>query len=160
MIVYHGGTDVIDVPRIITAEIGRDFGPGFYTTDILEQAVKWAKRQARFRKKAKAVLNIYEFDDAAFKILKVKAFEGYTMDWLDMVVACRKDSSFLHEYDLVTGKIADDDVGETVQTVVDGIAPKDFALSKLTFMSANNQICFSTYKALEYLKFISAERMQ
>ena len=159
MIIYHGGTDVIEVPRIITAYTGRDFGTGFYTTDIKGQAVKWAKRQVLYRKKDDAILNIYEFDDAALGILKVKTFEDYTMEWLDFVVDCRQNASLRHEYDLVIGKIANDDVGETVQAVVDGLTPKDFALSKLVFMKANNQICFSTEIALKHLKFISSERV-
>jgi len=159
MIVYHGGTDVVEAPRIIKKHTGRDFGTGFYTTDIREQAVKWAKRQALHRKKKEAFLNIYSFDETVFSELKVKTFEDYTMDWLDFVVECRRDVSFRHEYDLVTGKIANDDVGETVQAVVDGLAPKDFALSKLVFMHANNQICFSTEHALSFLKFVSSERV-
>jgi len=159
MIIYHGSTDIVEAPRIISVYTGRDFGTGFYTTDIREQAVKWAKRQARYRKKDDAFLNIYEFDDSAFKVLNVKTFEDYTMDWLDFVVSCRQNANFKHEYDFIIGKIANDDVGETIQAVVDGLAPKDFALAKLVFMQANNQICFSTENALKYLKFISAERV-
>lgn len=159
MIVYHGGTDIVETPRIITAYSGRDFGSGFYTTDIRQQAVKWAKRQALYRKKSEAVLNTYELDDSALPVLEVKTFDDYTMDWLDFVVACRSDVSFKHNYDLVIGKIANDDVGETIQAVVDGLTSKEFALSKLVFMHANNQICFSSMIALEYLKFVSFEKV-
>ena len=159
MIIYHGSTEIVNVPRIIKAFTGRDFGTGFYTTDIREQATKWAKRQAKARKKADAYLNTYEFDDSALQILKVKAFADYSLEWLDFVVECRKNSNYQHEHDIVIGKIANDDVGETIQAVVDGLSPKDFALSKLVFMYANKQICFSTAKALEYLQFISAERV-
>ena len=38
MIVYHGTTLEIQEPRILTSEMGRDFGFAFYTTDIREQA--------------------------------------------------------------------------------------------------------------------------
>jgi hypothetical protein len=160
MILYHGGTDIVETPRIIYSAKGRDFGTGFYTTDIELQAIKWAKRLAKFRKKDSAILNIYEFDaDNAYNFLNIKSFDGYSMEWLDLIVACRQDGYFKHEFDIVTGKIADDDVGETVQTVVDGLAPKEFALSKLTYMSANNQICFCTESALSFIKFIKAERL-
>jgi hypothetical protein len=40
--------------------------------------------------------------------------------------------------DIVYGKIANDDVGETVQAVLDGLMPFDFALQKLAFMPSNN----------------------
>ena len=62
MIIYHGGTDIVKTPRIIQTYTGRDFGVGFYTTSIREQAVKWAIRQARYRKKDVAVLNTYFLD--------------------------------------------------------------------------------------------------
>ena len=160
MIVYHGGTDIITEPQILITSTGRDFGAGFYTTDIEEQALKWAKRLAKFRKTENAIINTYEFDMSGAKnTLKIESFEGYTMEWLDLIVACRMDGRFIHGFDIVTGKIANDDVGETVQTVVDGLAPKEFALTKLTYLSANNQICFCTEVSLSYIHFIKAERL-
>lgn len=64
MVVYHGGTEIIEIPRIIRSDVGRDFGVGFYTTDIEEQAIRWAHRKAlaasRFISDAKAILNIFK----------------------------------------------------------------------------------------------------
>ena len=51
------------------------------------------------------------------------------------------------------------EVGETVQAVIDGLTSREFALSRLVFMHVNDQICFSTEKALSYLSFISSERV-
>jgi hypothetical protein len=45
MILYHGGTDTIEKPVKRPLPAGRDFGRGFYCTDIRGQAEKWAKRQ-------------------------------------------------------------------------------------------------------------------
>ena len=47
MKLYHGGLTVVNSPRIIRSEIGRDFGFAFYTTDIKEQAERWAYRRQR-----------------------------------------------------------------------------------------------------------------
>jgi len=153
MIIYHGGTDIVKEPRIISNEQGRDFGFGFYTTDIYEQALKWAKRQGRVRRK-QAFLNIYEFDiDKAKESLNFKNFTDYSTEWLEFVVNNRTNVQFKHNFDIVFGKIANDDVGETVQAVVDGLMPFDFALQKLTFMPANNQYAFCTEQALAYVKF-------
>jgi len=159
MMIYHGGTDIVDKPKIIRQYMGRDFGVGFYTTSIRDQAVKWAIRQARYRRKEEAILNYYEIDDSVFRILNVKTFYGYEMDWLDFVLSCRQNPYFEHEHDIVIGKVANDDIGETVQAVVDGLTSREFALSKLKFMYANDQICFSTDESLNYLKFISDERV-
>ena len=54
MIVYHGTTLEIQEPKILTAEIGRDFGFAFYTTDIREQAERWAVRRAKIQSRKEA----------------------------------------------------------------------------------------------------------
>ena len=159
MTIYHGGTHIVDMPRIIAAYTGRDFGKGFYTTRIRDQAIKWAKRQAVYRNKAVAILNSYVMDDSVLNTLNTKTFSDYSMEWLDFVIECRSNAAYRHDYDIVVGKIANDDVGETIQAVVDGLASKDYALAKLAFAHANDQICFSSNKALECLEFISYERV-
>ena len=142
MILYHGGTDIVEKPVIRPQPGGRDFGMGFYCTDIRSQAEKWAYRQGRIRKRT-AFLNIYEFDlDKAQRSLDFKFFKDYSTEWLELVINCRKDPHYIHGFDIVYGKIANDDVGETVQAVLDGLMPFDFALQRLVFMSANNQYCF------------------
>jgi len=158
MILYHGGTEIIEKPVIRSSLTGRDFGTGFYCTDIRSQAEKWALRQGRVRKKP-AVLNLYEFEmDQAKQNLNWNIFKDYAIEWLEMVIKCRKDPNIIHEFDIVYGKIANDDVGETVQAVLDGLMPPDFALQKLVFMPANNQYCFCTEKSLAFLKFINSEK--
>jgi len=160
MILYHGGTDSIEKPVIRHQSSGRDFGMGFYCTDIRGQAEKWAKRQGRVRKLT-AVLNVYEFDaDRAESNLDIKMFKDYSQEWLNLVVNCRKEPHFNHGLDIVYGKIANDDVGETVQAVVDGLMPFDFALQKLVFMPSNNQYCFCTERSLVYLGFIESVKLE
>ncbi|MDR2577777.1 MAG: DUF3990 domain-containing protein [Chitinispirillales bacterium] len=159
MILYHGGTDIVKEPKIISAEQGRDFGFGFYTTDIYEQAAKWAKRQGRIRRK-QAVLNIYEFDSGkAAEKLNYKEFMDYSVEWLEFIVNNRSNPRFKHDFDIVFGKIANDDVGETVQAVVDGLMPLDFALEKLTFMRANNQYAFCSEKSLSCVTFTNFQEV-
>ena len=161
MILYHGSTIIVEKPEIIRAEYGRDFGFGFYTTDIKEQAIRWAKRKAKVSSRNGATylpyISIYAFDDQAFDILKVRRFFEPSLDWLDMVCDCRSNISYEHGYDIVEGKIADDNVGETVTYVVRGIMRKEDAVEKLKFEEINNQICFNTSRALEFIKYIGYE---
>jgi len=159
MMLYHGGTETIKIPVIRPSIASRDFGTGFYCTDIRNQAEKWALRQGRIRKEP-AVLNIYEFNEKAMETLNCKMFADYNIEWLELIVNCRKDPHFKHNFDIVYGKIANDDVGETVQAVVDGLMPLDFALQKLAFMPANNQYCFCTDKSLTFLKFIESVNLE
>ena len=77
------------------------------------------------------------------------------MEWLDMVVACRSDVSFTHSFDVVSGKIANDNVGETIAYVLAGVMRKEDALERLKFQKINNQFAFCTEKALSFLTFDS-----
>jgi hypothetical protein len=159
MILYHGGTDIVDKPVIRSLSAGRDFGAGFYCTDIREQAEKWARRQGRIRKQI-AVLNIYDFDPSyAQQNLNYKVFDNYSQEWLDLVIKCRRNSKHIHGFDIVYGKIANDDVGETVQAVLDGLMPPDFALQKLAFMPSNNQYCFCTENSCVCLRFVESVKL-
>ena len=42
IIVYHGGTEIIEQPICKFGRRNLDFGQGFYVTNIHEQASKWA----------------------------------------------------------------------------------------------------------------------
>lgn len=154
MILYHGTTLEVQSPQIMRSEIGRDFGFAFYTTDIQQQAERWALRRAKIlsrktRHPQKAVVNIYEWNPHT--ALSVKAFDGASMEWLEMVVQCRSDLNFHHSYDVVIGKIANDNVGETVSYVVQGIMRKEDAIERLKFEKINNQLAFCTDAALQEL---------
>ncbi len=159
MKVYHGTTLEIQTPEIITGEIGRDFGFAFYTTDIREQAERWVIRRAnvlsrRTKSTVNAVVNVYEWDNSAR--LNEKHFDGASMEWLEMVVKCRSDVAYRHGFDIVSGKIANDNVGETVSYVIQGIMRKEDAVERLKFEKINNQIAFCTEPALAQLHFVES----
>ncbi|MDR3256502.1 MAG: DUF3990 domain-containing protein [Endomicrobium sp.] len=164
MQLFHGSIIAIDSPQVIFSEHGRDFGNGFYTTDIKEQAVRWAKRKAKIKtinnNDAKAMISIYEFDENNAQKLKTIQFPKPNTEWLDLICACRGNANYQHGYDLLIGKIANDNVGETVSFVLEGIMRKEDALKKLKFEKINNQICFATSKALDFLKYIGFEELK
>ena len=87
MILYHGSDVEINCPKIITSEKGRDFGFGFYTTTIKEQAERWAKRIAKLHghqdgKPHTPVVSVFEFDEIAAQNLKQKSFNEASMSSL------------------------------------------------------------------------------
>lgn len=158
MILYHGSYTKIEIPKIIVQEKGRDFGFGFYTTTIKNQAERWAIRSARLYskltgKEENAVVNAYEYDEKIAGNLKTKSFENADLEWLDFVVRCRSDLNFKHRFDIVSGKIANDNVGETVEYVLAGIMRKEDAVERLRFEKINGQICFCTEESLKCLAF-------
>lgn len=60
MLLYHGSYIEIAAPDLKHSRENVDFGRGFYTTPIFEQAVNWCKRLKRQGKQG--VVSQYEFD--------------------------------------------------------------------------------------------------
>ena len=166
MTLYHGSTVSVEEPRILESDVGRDFGFAFYTTDIKAQAERWAVRRAKYAQKggqtrAVAVVSEYDFDEkAARAVLKMKDYPAVSIDWLDMVVKCRSSLTFKHGFDIMTGKIANDTVGEVVSYVVAGVMPKEMALEKLRFQQINSQIAFCTPASLKSLRFVRSYELE
>lgn len=161
MILFHGGTNIIEHPVVITGEQGRDFGFAFYATDIRDQAERWARRQARYHSRmtqneVRGIVCEYEFDESGCEDFAILRFPEPSLEWIDFVVVNRSDVTYRHGYDLVTGKIANDRVGETISYVVQGVMRREDALERLRFQHINNQFAFCTEKAIDRLRFLKS----
>ncbi|MEI3340035.1 MAG: DUF3990 domain-containing protein [Eubacterium sp.] len=100
MTVYHGGYVPVEHPEIRKGRNTKDFGTGFYCTIIKEQAQRWAKRYNT------KIVSIY--DVRMDSSLKIKDFKEMNDEWLDLIIACR--SGRRHDYDIVLGVMANDDI--------------------------------------------------
>ena len=156
MILYHGSDVEVKSPKIIKSEKGRDFGCAFYLTPIKEQAERMAKRKQRMSKSTSAIVSVFEFNEKEVSNLKYKSFKNPDLEWLNMIIECRTNPSFIHSYDIVEGKIADDSVGETILFVIDGVIKKEDALERLKFQKINSQIAFCGEESLKLIKFTNS----
>jgi len=156
MILYHGSDVVVQDPKIIISEKGKDFGCAFYLTPIKEQAERMAKRKQRMRRSASCYVSVFEYDEQTIEDLKYKLFKDPDLEWLDMIILCRSNPTYKHGYDIVEGKIADDSVGETVLFVMDGIIRKEDAVERLKFQKINAQIAFCSERSLKRLKYLDS----
>ena len=150
MILYHGSCTEVSRPDLLHSRPNVDFGRGFYTTSIYEQAEKWC---GRFRKKGrKGIISVYRLDEAAFGQLDVLRFESYNEEWLDFILNCRSgcDTS---GYDIVYGGVANDKVFNTVELYLDQLIDKAEALKRLRYEKPNMQLALRTEAALTYLQF-------
>lgn len=157
MILYHGSFVEVRKPDLLHTRADVDFGRGFYTTPIREQAINWCGKFKRRRQNA--FVSIYELDETAFDRLKVLSFEFYSEEWLDFVLACRscKDVS---DYDIVIGNVADDKVFNTVELYYDNLIDKSEAIKRLRYEKSNLQLCLKTQVALDdYLYFRGSEQL-
>ena len=132
-----------------------DFGSGFYTTPIYEQAAKWCGRFKRLGREG--IVSRYDFDEAAYNALDILQFGSYSEAWLDFILNCRRDKDTT-DYDVVIGGVANDKVFNAVELFFDGLIDKKEAIRRLCYEKPNLQICFRTEKALEFLHFEGSER--
>ena len=150
MTVYHGGYQPVSEPEIRVGRNTKDFGPGFYCTVIKEQAQRWAKR---YNSK---VVSIY--DVKISPSLKIKEFKEMTDEWLDFIVDCRSGKP--HEFDIVIGAMADDQIYNYISDYVDGTITREQFWVLAKFKYPTHQISFHTEKALATLTFLKAEEVR
>ena len=139
------------MPKIIRGKYTKDFGEGFYCTVIREQAEKWARRNKN------GVVNTYSVDMRVMESLKVKNFQSMTDEWLDFIIDCRNGLD--HDYDVVIGAMADDQIYNYVQDYVEGNITREMFWSLAKFRYPTHQIAFCTDAALKCLRFISSEEI-
>ena len=141
VIVYHGGTDIVEVPICKFGRKNLDFGQGFYVTDIRKQALEWAVLTAD-RRKREPVLNRYILKrDDILAAGRCKLFEAYDRDWLEFIVASRRGQAIADAYDYIEGGVANDRVVDTVNLYMLGLMDLDTALERLSQHQPNNQMC-------------------
>lgn len=141
---YHGSNVVVEKPKILINGFYKDFGYGFYCTNIDKQARRWA-----ITKKGDSFVNKYSYtEDKEFK--KV-VFQKMTEEWLQFVVDCRRGIE--HDYDVVEGPMADDQIWDYVEEYVAGNISKAAFWELAKFRYPTHQIVFCTEKSLKSLHF-------
>ena len=141
VIVYHGGTDIVEAPICRFGRKNLDFGQGFYVTDIRKQALDWAVLMA-VRRRSEPVLNRYILKrDDILNEGRCKLFMAYDLDWLEFIVASRRGQDVASAYDYIEGGVANDRVVDTVNLYMLGLMDIDTALGRLSQHQPNNQMC-------------------
>ena len=152
MLLYHGNIVIVERPRLTVSNANLDFGPGFYTTTNLEQAVRLSKKVA-MKRGGSPVVSVYELDDAILKNLKVKVFESPDSEWLDSVIANRRGKNVCSSYDLIIGPAANDDVYGTISLFESGFYSEEEALNHLKVKKLFNQYVFVSEEAVRRIVF-------
>lgn len=143
-IIYHGSNVEVSKPKILQNGFYKDFGYGFYCTGYERQARRWA-----MSRNGESVINRYVYTPN--EELKVLRFEDMTDEWLDFVVDCRRGTE--HDYDIVEGAMADDQIWNFVEAFIAGRIPRDAFWDIVKFNYPTHQIVFCTEEALKTLTF-------
>ncbi len=148
--IFHGSNVEVACPRILQNGFYKDFGYGFYCTNMERQAKRWA-----MTRRGATVVNryIYTPDEE----LNIQRFSEMSDKWLDFVVSCR--SGIEHQYDIVEGPMADDQIWNFVENFLSGKIPRSAFWEIVKFNHPTHQIVFCTERALKTLKFEGSEKL-
>ena len=135
--------------KIKPSRNNKDFGPGFYCTELLAQAERWSRRFDT------PVVTSYEYTpDPGLDILN---FCQMTEEWLDFIVACRNGTP--HSHDIVVGAMANDQIWNYVADFISGILTKEQFWVLAKFKHPTHQITFCTSGALSCLTFLESKEV-
>ncbi|MBR4328265.1 MAG: DUF3990 domain-containing protein [Candidatus Riflebacteria bacterium] len=142
--VYHGSNIIVDKPKILTNGFFKDFGYGFYCTNLEKQAKRWA-----MTRRNNHIVNVYKLKelDAFNKLI----FDSMNKDWLNFIVNCRRGLE--HNYDVVEGPMADDTIWNFIEDYIGGDISKEAFWELVKFRYPTHQIVFCNEKALQAVIF-------
>ena len=158
MILYHGSLEIVKQPRIMEASRPLDFGRGFYTTTSLQQALRWVKLRMEQSNAKDGYINMYEY--SPMKGLKVRRFRSANAAWVDFVHDNRTKLDFEHDYDIVEGPVANDNVYLSFNLYESGIITKAELIRRLKTYKLVDQLLFHTEQSLDTLKFVDYKEIK
>lgn len=154
MRLYHGTNVEFDVIDLTKSNKYKDFGQGFYLTDIRSQAEELAAKKSRLFG-GYPIIQEYEFDESLLSgtDLKVLKFDKPSTEWAEFIFKNRnRDNNFTHDFDIVIGPIANDGVAYLLGRYEEGTLTIEELSDKLGYKRLNSQYFFGTDKSLKYLK--------
>lgn len=167
LVVYHGSDVLFGNPQLKYAKPHKDFGKGFYVTTDENQAKRFAEIVARRNGSSDAFVmqfNVQNFDD-----LLMFEFDDTNEDWLKCIVGNRTEThkslaDAWKNYEVITGKIADDDTALVINAYMAGVygqigteSAYKMAVKMFKPQKLKNQLCFKTENAIDKLTFIEYE---
>ncbi len=179
MLLYHGSYTAVPEIDMNRCNAGLDFGKGFYTTTSYEQAVAFIPKSVYRNIRAEKIPADFKVNDGQVSVyrlhlnenLQVKFFQEADLDWLHFVAANRNHKLFQDvfsqwkSFDIIGGKIADDDTAKTLSSYVTGVFGipgtkriDNFVIESLLPNRLKDQLCFKTPEAVGTLEFVRSDR--
>ena len=162
MKLYHGGLIEVKTPHIMATDHIGDFGIGFYTTTDLEQARRFVATKCDRSRKPQGVVSYFEVEDDFLKSksLQIRIFRKADEKWARFVEANRRDVNYSHEYDIVYGPVANDQVYASFALYESDLIDFKELLNRLKVRKLTDQVLFHTERSLSLLKYIGSEVIQ
>jgi hypothetical protein len=152
MKVFHGSNVKIETIDLNKCEDYKDFGSGFYVTNIEAHATTWANKMQEQRHEGAPVVTAFEFWDEAFhsNLYRALRFAEPSREWVEFVMLNRRNKN-AHDWDIVEGPVANDWVNSRIARCLRGQLTIDELVRELTYREPTHQICFCTTLSLDAL---------
>ena len=150
MNLYHGSNQEFNDVDLSKLKERRDFGKGFYTTTIKEQALHWGYNM--YNRFGGEGIFLYEFEFLPAPDLIFKQFPEISDEWFDFVLSNRTIEGFKHNFDFIQGPVANDKIFLTITGFLDGLYSKEEAMRRLQYSRTNDQVSLHTKSAVSLLK--------
>lgn len=163
MFLYHGSNNDIEIINLAMCRPYKDFGRGFYLTELKEQAEKMAIRVAKIHGGI-PIVNIYEIADDFMESKEIRCRDfgkKVSIEWAVFVMNNRNryfedyasnECNLDNKYDIVAGPIADDDMVVLFRQYQNGMIDFDTLVKGMTYKEITSQYSFHSEKAIRLLK--------
>ena len=183
IVLYHGSYIEIDEIDLSLCDENKDFGQGFYLTTSKRQAVSFIPTSLIKAKKYEKVLSdqnygyVTEFRIRLNKDVRCFEFDGANKDWLYYISINRRRqfssklkkllSEDFDKYEVLIGKIANDDTNATLTAFLAGAygdIEEDSAFNMVRSLlkpdRLENQFCFKSSRAVGMLEKTGAQKYE
>ena len=152
---YHGTDTIINTVNLDKSRLRTDFGKGFYLSSKLGVARDWAVDKSGALKTPTVMRLTMDIEKLNASDLVVLRFDQPNVEWLNFIRDNRQINAIApffeeprHNYDIVSGPIANDKVAQVVVDYIDGLISADEAIRKTKALPSVFQISLHTQKAL------------
>ena len=170
MILYHGSTEIVEVPVFGKGSKNNDYGKGFYCTESLDLAKEWACPTVN-----DGFANQYEFDINDLKVMYLNRENYSILNWIAILLnnrifpkrspIARQASTYLLDeflpdttgYDVIWGYRADDSYFTYAKDFLNNTISVGQLARAMKLGELGEQIVLMSPKAFERIKFIKYE---
>lgn len=170
MNLYHGSSEIVEVPVYGKGSETNDYGRGFYCTESLELAKEWACPTVK-----DGFANQYELDISDLKVLHLNK-EGYSiLNWIAILLnnrtfpkrspIAKQAGKYIRErflpdisgYDVIRGYRADDSYFAYARDFLNNSISVGQLSAAMKLGELGEQIVLMTPKAFEKIRFVGYE---
>jgi len=159
MKLYHGSDCVVKTPKVLAGDRIGDFGMGFYTTTDFSQAKRFVATKCDRLKLQRGYVSVFTIADDFLSnpALRIRFFRQADGEWVDFVEANRRQPNYEHDYDIVMGPVANDQVYASLALYEADLLDYRELIERLKVRKLTDQVLFHTDKSLLSLTYCGSE---